>query len=273
MDVLSESGLLLVAAVFALGMRHGLDADHLAAVDGLTRFNLADNPRLARWCGTFFSLGHGAVVIAIALFVCVAAGQWQAPAWLGPFGAGVSILFLTVLGLLNLHAVLRADPAQVVHPVGLKRGLLGGLTRAASPGSVALVGVLFALSFDTVSQAAMFAVTSGQIGGWRHALMTGVAFMLGMLVVDGLNGLWISRLIRRADQTARIVSRTMGLVVAGISLSVAAYGAARLFAPELDVWSRGKEPVLGLVLVAVLMLAFVLALRLARTRPAGGVAD
>ena len=57
----------LCLLVFMLGMRHGLDADHLATIDGLTRFNSRSNPGLARWCGCWFSLGHGAVVVAIAL--------------------------------------------------------------------------------------------------------------------------------------------------------------------------------------------------------------
>src|SRR2546423_14708068 len=50
-------------------MRHGLDADHLAAIDGLTRFNAQSQPRLARLCGALFALGHGVLVIIVALAV------------------------------------------------------------------------------------------------------------------------------------------------------------------------------------------------------------
>mgnify|MGYP002481491783 CR=1 FL=1 len=57
----------LVALVFLLGLKHGFDADHLATIDGLTRFNARSRPRLARLCGTLFSLGHGAVVLAVAV--------------------------------------------------------------------------------------------------------------------------------------------------------------------------------------------------------------
>lgn len=48
----------LVALAFILGLRHGLDADHLATIDGLTRFNVQAHPKMARWCGALFSLGH-----------------------------------------------------------------------------------------------------------------------------------------------------------------------------------------------------------------------
>jgi high-affinity nickel-transport protein len=91
--------------------------------------------------------------------------------------------------------------------------------------------------------------------------------MLGMLLTDGINGLWIARLIRRADQTARIASRVMGLVVAGVSLLVAGFGAAKLLLPGVDAWSEGRELQFGAALVAVIALSFLAAMRLAR-RPA-----
>jgi high-affinity nickel-transport protein len=106
-------------------------------------------PALARYCGTLFSLGHGAVVMAIALGVSAAAGQWAVPQWFGTLGALISIGFLAALGMLNLAAVLRAGPDQVVQPVGVKGRLLGSLRHVSNPLAVALVGALFALSFDT----------------------------------------------------------------------------------------------------------------------------
>jgi high-affinity nickel-transport protein len=89
-------------------------------------------------------------------------------------------------------------------------------------------------------------------------------FMLGMLLTDGINGLWIARLIARADQVALIASRVMGLVVSGVSLLVAAFGAAKLLSPTVDAWSDGKELLFGFLLVAIIALGFVAALRLSR---------
>jgi len=259
--------------VFVLGLKHGFDADHLATIDGLTRFNARANPRLARYCGVLFSLGHGAVVTIIALAVSALALHAPAPPWLEAFGVWVSIAFLAALGFLNIHAVLRADSTQMVRPVGLKGHLLGRLARAASPGLVALVGALFALSFDTVSQAALFALTATRFGGWQHALMLGLLFMLGMLITDGINGLWISRLIRRADQTARIASRVMSLVVGGVSLLAAAFGIAKLALPAVDAWSEGKELMFGVGVIAVIATSFVIAVRLSGPRLAVAAAD
>jgi high-affinity nickel-transport protein len=130
--------------------------------------------------------------------------------------------------------------------------------------AIAAVGALFALSFDTMSQAALFAVTATQHGGIAHALILGLAFTGGMLVMDGINGLWIARLLRRADQRARIASRVMGLLVALISLTVAAFGLARWLQSDVAVWYEGKELGLGISVIVVLALAYIVTQGLAR---------
>src|SRR5512144_1768419 len=257
----------LCALVFLLGLKHGFDADHLATIDGLTRFNARHRRPFARYCGALFSLGHGIVVITIALAVGIASERWSAPDWLELSGASISILFLSLLGIVNLSAVLSAAPDEVVAPVGLKGRLLGGLSAARRPWSVALVGGLFALSFDTISQAALFALTATQFGGVWHALFLGLLFVLGMLVTDGVNGLWISRLIARADQLACIASRVMGLAVSTVSLLVAALGAAKLLSPAIEHWSSGRDLAFGALVIAVITTGFVAAVLMARMRP------
>ena len=254
----------LLALVFVFGAKHGLDADHLATIDGLTRYNLRQAPSRARWCGSLFSLGHGAVVMLIALGVGIASTRWQVPEWLEDVGTWISIIFLTLLGLLNLRAVLLTAPDAVVSPVGLKAGLLTRLQSASHPLAIAAVGALFALSFDTMSQAALFAVTATQHGGIAHALILGLAFTGGMLVMDGINGLWIARLLRRADQRARMASRVMGLLVALISLTVAAFGLARWLQSDVALWYEGKELGLGISVIVVLALAYIVTQGLAR---------
>lgn len=266
MSVLPTDAFALVLLIFVLGLKHGFDADHLATIDGLTRYNARANPRLARLCGTLFSLGHGAVVLAIALGVSVLSRNWTPPDWLELSGAWISIGFLALLGVLNLRAVFAADAHEMVHPVGLKGRWLGRLGQVAHPGGVALVGALFALSFDTVSQAALFALAGVQAGGWLNALGLAFAFTFGMLLADGVNGFWIARLIARADHTARVASRVMALTVGGMSLLVAAYGLARMAVPGVGMWGEGKELLLGCAVVAVIFGSFILGQRLARGR-------
>ena len=244
MDMPSE-WLALLGLVFILGAKHGLDADHLATIDGLTRHNLRFMPARARWCGSLFSLGHGSVVMLIALGVGLASAAWPVPAWLDDLGAWVSIAFLTLLGILNLHAVLTAPHDQMVAPMGIKAGLLSRLQATSHPLAIAAVGALFALSFDTVSQAALFSVTAAQHGGAGHSLALGFAFTAGMLLADGANGLWIAHLLRRADHRARIASRVMGLTVAAISFAVAGFGIVRWLHADVARWYEGKELLVG----------------------------
>jgi high-affinity nickel-transport protein len=151
-----------------------------------------------------------------------------------------------------------------VRPVGLKGRLFARLQHASHPALIALVGALFALSFDTMSQAALFSVTAAGLGGWKYSLLMGGTFMVGMMVTDGINGLWISRLIQRSNQMACLASRIMSLSIASLSLLVAAFGAAKYFSPAADAWSDGREMMLGFVVIGVVAGSFLLALRLSR---------
>jgi high-affinity nickel-transport protein len=262
---MSDEWSALLALVFVLGIKHGLDADHLATIDGLTRHNLRHAPARARWCGSFFSLGHGAVVMLIALAVGAASTRWQVPTWMDLVGTWISIAFLTLLGVMNLRAVLTAPAGEVVSTVGLKAGALRRMQATSHPVAIATVGALFALSFDTMAQAALFAVSAAQHGGTAHALVLGASFTLGMLVADGINGLWIARLLRRADHRARIASRVMGLVVAAISFAVAGFGLARWLNADISVWYEGREVYVGSGVIMLLAASFVLGIWLARS--------
>ncbi len=256
MDPIPGTWSALCALAFALGMRHGFDADHLATIDGLTRYNARANPRLSRLAGTLFSLGHGAVVVLVALAAGTLASGWQTPGWLELTGAAVSVVFLFGLAFLNVRAVLAADPQAVVATAGLKARLLGRFLNIRRAWAIAAVGMLFALSFDTVSQAALFALAAGRFGGLSNALFVAALFVLGMLAVDGANGLWINRLIRRADRTAVIASRVMALAVAGISLTVGLFTVTKIVVPAVDAWAEGRELAFGAAVVGCVLLAF-----------------
>src|SRR3954471_20556671 len=82
---------------FVLGGRHGLDADHLAAIDGLTRWNASAGRRVAPLCGVMFLTGHVALIVAMALALAVLGSQLTPPAWLGPVGTVISAVTLIAL--------------------------------------------------------------------------------------------------------------------------------------------------------------------------------
>src|SRR5256885_8910099 len=118
-----------VFMVFLLGLRHGMDPDHLATVDGLARHNARDRPRVARWSGCLFSLGHGAIVTLVAGFVAATLHDGAAPQWLERLGAWISIAFLLGLGIVNIFAVLPPPADPGVRLAGAQGAWRGGMAR------------------------------------------------------------------------------------------------------------------------------------------------
>ncbi len=262
----------LVAIAGVLGMRHGVDADHLAAIDAMTRCNAQARPALAHRTGLWFSLGHGGVVMAVALAVAASAHAWKAPAWLEPFGAWASIGMLVLLGMLNLVAWQRTAPGASVALTGWRSRLFEGALRAGSRGAVMGVGVLFALSFDTVTQAALMAATGiAQQGLASVALLAG-AFAAGMIVTDGLNGWWVARLIQRPGAGSARASRVMCVAVSAISLGTAAIGAAAEMSDAVAAWAEAHGEAIAAAIVAIMAASFALGLLLARREPPGAAA-
>ena len=252
----------VAAVVLLLGLKHGFDADHLAAIDAIACHNAPSRPRLARLSGALFSLGHGAVVVAVALSVSLLAQAWHTPEWLDALGAWLSIGVLILLAALNIAAVLRTPRHEATHLHGWRSGVFGRLLRAGHPTLVMGVGAVFAISFDTISQAALFAVTAAQFGGWRPALLLALLFTVGMLITDGVNGWWISRLVRAGGSAARVSSRVVALAVSGIGLLTAGLTLTTRFVPAAEAWAEGKELWFGTAIVVVLAASFVAGRRL-----------
>ncbi len=120
------------------------------------------------------------------------------------------------------------------------------------------------MSFDTISQAALFAITANQFGGWEHAVALGLAFVLGMTLVDGVNGLWIAALLRSAHARALVASRLLGLTVVSLSFGVAAFAVAGRWSSTLTAWAEGRELAFGLGVIVVVAAAFLLGLAVSR---------
>lgn len=252
----------LAGLTLLLGLRHGMDPDHLAVVDNLTRYNAGHAPEQARWCGLFFSLGHGAMVTLVAALLAFAASARQIPPWVELSGNLISITFLLVIGTLNLAVLRDAGSAHPVVPRGLRAGLVIGLmrraTRVSHPLLISLIGAAFAISMDTMSQAAVFSMAASGEFAWGVALMLGIVFTLGMLAVDAANGLWIYRLLASNGTSAQRASLALTAAIALLSLCLAAFGLLRLVNERLDGWYGEHTLVLGigcLLVVAVAWLA------------------
>src|SRR5215471_12887008 len=200
----------------ALGMRHGADPDHLAAIDGLTRIR----PRASN--GVYFALGHALVMIILAVGIGrLLAGRF---AFLGPWS-------LILLGALNLWGLLRGSNQLQAH----KRLVI------AQP---FLLGMLLAAGFETASQ-----LSALILAGKTNAFLLGGAFSSGMVLVDGLDGYLAAstqRLARVGQSRAKAASRVLGIIVVVFAFGL---GGAELFGVDL----AGIALPLGLTLFATVL--------------------
>lgn len=217
--------------MFALGLRHGLDPDHIAMVDAIA-YGRADAARRAWSTGAMFAAGHGAAVTAAAIAMQALQRELAPPAPWETLLAWLPVLLLTAAGTANLRALLR--PGQY-RPAGIGAALarLGG---AGHPIAAFGIGILFALVFDTASQIAAW----GYAGDVRHgpgaALLLGLVFTAGMIVIDALDGCLMNRLLAHPDRLARErYRRVVGWITVVAAFGVAAHGAASTLWPDLEV--------------------------------------
>ena len=202
-----------------LGFRHGFDADHIAVVDGMTRARqLQGSYWSARSVGLQFAAGHSAAILVAALLFF---GQGASlPAWLDGLGLFISVTLLLLIAASNaVHACSAASSA--VRPMGPVAALLFRLTgRQLHP---ALVGVAFAMSLDSLAQAALFAAHGGVGGAGIGAVaLLAVVFGLGMMLADAGNGLLLAWFAQRSDTLARRASRWSSGFIATVALATVA---------------------------------------------------
>lgn len=264
--MLVDSSVALLLLVFGLGLKHGMDPDHLAAIDSLTRYNTHSNPRLSQAIGFLFSLGHGAVVIVVASLIGAFLENGRAPQWTKLSGDSISIIFLLGLGGLNLHAAWRADNGHF-QMIGFRSTIFRRMLEIERPIFIVGIGALFAISFDTITQASLFSLAGAQATDWRYSLLLGVTFTLGMMAPDALNGFWIFRLARRADRRAPIASRTIGLTIGLISVSIGILELVQLLLPATGEFLEQSRLWIGVSVVAASTLGFWIAMRIPFTSP------
>lgn len=266
MHELSDSLPALMALGFVLGLRHGLDPDHLAAIDAVAQSSAVRRPLLARLTGTLFSVGHGAVVVFVALLATSAVQQYQPPGWMTTLGAVISIASLLGLSLGTLASIWKEPPGARIAIGGPRSAILLRIFSAHSAVSVVGIGALFAISFDSLSLGVLFAGAAAKWGGLVRVLLPALSFVAGMATTDGLNGLLIAQLAARADLRAATASRLMAVAVAGMGIAVAALTLIRTASVAYDDWAENGWRTISLAVIAIPLTAFAVAMWLSRTR-------
>lgn len=196
---------------YGLGLRHAIDADHIAAIDNVTRKLMQDGARPVA-VGFFFSIGHSTVVIvaSVAIAATAAALGPQIEAFRGVgslIGTAVSALFLLAIAIMNLFIF--ASVSRTFHRVrregryaedDLNVLLAGGglLARIFRPlfGTIRRswhmypLGLLFGLGFDTATEVALLGISAASAARgmpiWS-ILVFPALFTAGMSLVDSLD--------------------------------------------------------------------------------------
>lgn len=200
--------LLLNAALLAyvLGLRHAVDVDHIAAIDNVVRKLMHAQGRRPYAVGLFFSAGHSTLIVGAVLAATLSGALGPHFAALRRVGGLVAITvsaaFLMLIALANVAVLreswadyrrLRAAPGREAGGSPLQPGkgpvarLLGPLLNSISASwQMFVIGLLFALGFDTASEVGLFAVTAEQADGLsiRAAMIFPLLFAAGMMLVD-----------------------------------------------------------------------------------------
>ena len=208
-----DKPVLLGTAVLAytFGLRHAIDADHIAAIDNVTRKLIQDGKRPVS-VGFYFALGHSTIVVIAALVA-----YWSASAaekhfeFLKDIGGiistGVSAFFLIAIALINmviLRGVYRAfqqarkggicgdQTADMLLGGGILARLLRPLFKLLShPWHMFPIGFLFGLGFETATEVALLGISASAAakGISLQAVMALPAlFTAGMTLVDTTDG-------------------------------------------------------------------------------------
>jgi nickel/cobalt transporter (NiCoT) family protein len=196
------------ALAYSFGLRHAFDADHIAAIDNVTRKLMQDGQRPAG-VGLFFSLGHSTIVVALSVALAITATalqeNFEAFKTFGAVtGTIVSALFLfaiaaaNVIVLISIYRVfttVKSGGAFVEEDLDLvlaNRGLLGRLFRrffraVDASWKMYPIGVLFGLGFDTATEVGVLGISASQaaqgLSIWS-ILVFPALFTAGMTLID-----------------------------------------------------------------------------------------
>jgi high-affinity nickel-transport protein len=211
--VFSEKPLLLGTALLAysFGLRHAVDADHIAAIDNVTRKLMQDSQRPVT-VGFYFSLGHSTIVVVASLIVYATASmllqqQLETVREIGSIvGTAISALFLLAIAFINLVILqgvwktfqeARRNEEWENPETLLGSGFLGRFFRPlfrilAHPWQMYPVGLLFGLGFDTATEVAILGISAAAAAkglSMQAMAVFPVLFTAGMTLVDTTDGI------------------------------------------------------------------------------------
>ena len=248
----------LVFIAFTLGLRHGFDADHIVAIDNITR-KLAFNNKQSFTTGLFFALGHSTIVFILTLLIVAGVIQFKGSLgtvgdYGGIIGTSVSAIFLFLTGFMNLKSLFHGSPHSHTHQ--LSAGMMTILSRKIfnlvdRPLKMYLVGFLFGLGFDTATEIALLGIAASSalsgVSVWSILLLP-LSFASGMIIVDSLDSIFITNLYKQfsnSNQRLIIYNKIMLISTACLAFAVGFFELAGLAAATnfrfAEIISKGSD--------------------------------
>jgi hypothetical protein len=198
----------MLAFGFVLGLRHALDADHIAAVSALA----SQQPSLFRSCllGTFWGFGHTTALLAAAVAL-IAFKLTISPGMERTLETGVALLLVLLGGRVLLGSIAswaggeRAVHLGREHPHAHSHGDAGhehaGHTHVIRlAGRPFLVGLLHGAAGSAALMLMVLATIPSPVGGLLYVLIFGAGSTVGMLLMSGLIGVPFALTLRRSRE-------------------------------------------------------------------------
>ena len=198
---------------YTFGLRHAVDADHIAAIDNVTRKLMQERKRPVA-VGFFFSLGHSTVVFGLSVAIAVTSvlfkNRFDSFASIGGvIGTTISALFLLTLAVANLiilTSVYRTFKDvkrggqfidEDLNLILAKRGFFGRIFQnlfrlIGHSWQMYPVGFLFGLGFDTATEVGLLGISAREATNglpvWS-ILVFPTLFTAGMALVDSTDSI------------------------------------------------------------------------------------
>lgn len=254
----------LIANAFLLGLKHGIDWDHLAAIMDIVGASTSSGgdgggtQKESIALSLFYVIGHALVVLLLGIAALVFAASL--PRWIDPFMERAVGFTLVILGLWVFYALSRSFSgkgdfklvsrwmAVLAWGVTVMNWLRAGLSsdktvkqmkiKQYGPKTAFGVGMIHGLGAETGTQVLLLTLVGGS-NSHLSALGMLIAFIVGMMLSNILVAVFSSMgLVSTAKMRATYL--TVGILVGFFSLVIGSYfivGQANLL-PDLQRFFR-----------------------------------
>ncbi|MBT5892601.1 MAG: hypothetical protein HOH57_02245 [Chloroflexi bacterium] len=231
LDLSPEIGIALLGTGLGLGLRHGIDWDHIAAISDVT--SSQSNHKRSLLMGTLYALGHAAVVVVLGMLAI-----WFGtllPEWVDGYMEPVVGITLLILGAWLIWSMARNNGRLVMRSRWMlvfdlvkssyrkinrnkpgKELATGNAKREYGSGASLSIGVVHGIGAETGSQALLLAAAAGATSALTGSFLL-IAFVVGLIMSNTLIAIATTTGLLGADRHHKFHT-ALGIVIAVFSI-------------------------------------------------------